>query len=73
MDATALHVMLVDASARLADCHERGDEPHYREIADEAVRRYLAACTVPVRMSAEQRAGYAHQIVRHLLAKDARE
>lgn len=72
MDPTALHVMQQLASEELAATHERGDKPHYREIADVAVRRYVDACRVPVWLSAEERATYAHELVRRMLETDAR-
>lgn len=72
MDPNTLRSMLGLARVELENHHERRVPIHYREIADAAVRGYLVTCRVPVRMSAEQHATYAHKTVRHLLEEDAR-
>ena len=71
LDATALHVMVQLAGSQLRLLKEQAlPIPLYRDLAASGVREYQAACRVPFRVTAEERAAYEHEIVRELVKID---
>lgn len=72
LDPNALQAMTARAAAELADCHDRGEQIHYRDIADAAVRFYVDGVRVPLSLGPAERDAYAHEIVRRLIAMDSR-